>query len=210
MEKFVIAIARAFGSKGKAIGIALGDAFQIPCYDNQILDMASEQSGINESAFYKANERLRYASFRRFLTPTPHDYIASPSTRKFTSDDNLYNIEAQIIRELAANESCIIMGKAADVVLADRPGLVSVFITAPDDYCINEISLRMKVDEMEARKMVRKTNRYRRQYYEYYSHGQKWDDPTNYDLCINTAKTGKDAAVSLIHDYTVKKISALP
>ncbi|MGI6108155.1 MAG: AAA family ATPase [Lachnospiraceae bacterium] len=210
MQNFVIAIARPFGSKGKEIGVALGEAFGIPCYDNQILDMASQKSGINEAAFYETNEKLRYSAIHRFLVPTPHDYVADPHTKKFTSDDNLYHIEAQIIRDLAANESCVIMGKAADVVLADRSAVVSVFITAPEEFCVNEISRRMKVDEITAAKMVAKTNRYRRQYYEYYSHGQKWDDPRNYDLCVNTAKTGKDAAVRLIHDYTVAKISALP
>lgn len=206
MDKFVIAIARKFGSKGKQIGLALSEALGVPCYDNEILTMASEQSGINESAFYEANERLRYANLKRFLSASPRDYVVSPSSKQFTSDDNLYNIQAQIIKELAANESCIIMGKSANTILADRDGLVSVFVTAPEKYCINEISLRMKVDTAIATEMVRKTNHYRRQYCEYYSRGLKWDLPDNYDLCINTAKVDKDLAVKMIQDYTLAKI----
>ncbi len=207
MNNIVIAIARTFGSKGKQVGVALSEALGIPCYDNQILDMASQQSGINEAAFYNSNEKLRYASLKKLLVPTPRDYIVKPSSSKFISDDNLFNIQSEIIRNLADNESCIIMGKSAGYILAGRPNVVSVFITAPEADCVSEIASRMKVSEAEAVTMVRRTNRYRRQYCEYYSHGEKWDSPVYYDLCINTAKTGKEAAVRMILDYAREKAS---
>lgn len=209
MRNYVITIARGFGSNGKEIAVKLSEELGIPCYENQILSMASQQSGISESLFLDVNEKLRGNYLKKLLKPTPADYVVAPSNKKFLSDDNLFNIQAEIIRDLAATESCIIVGKSANDVLEGYPNVVTVFINASKDYCVKSIMHKMHVSQKEASKLVNNTNAYRSDYCKYYSGGKIWDSPTNYDLCINSEKVGKELAVKLIKNYTLAKIEKL-
>ena len=113
-KRFVITIARGFGSGGKEIGMNLSKELGIPCYDRQILTMASDQSGIDESIFVETNEKLRGKYIANFLRKVPVTGVLEPWEREFTSDVNVFNIQADIIRSLANTESCIIIGKCAD------------------------------------------------------------------------------------------------
>lgn len=148
MNNYVITIARGFGSGGKEIGTKLSEQLGIPCYEKQLLDMASEYSGINRQLFAEVDEKLRGSYIRNWLRKAPSNYVVEPSSKKFTSDVNLFNIQSEIIRELAKTESCIIIGKCADYVLQDRRNVVSVYIEAPRRDCVKSImceySLRIK------------------------------------------------------------------
>ena len=97
----MITIARGFGSGGKEIGTKLAGQLGIPCYEKQILKMASDYTGISEQLFAEVDEKLRGHSLMKRLLTTPSDYVVEPSDKKFTSDQNLYNIQARIIREMA-------------------------------------------------------------------------------------------------------------
>lgn len=207
MKNYVITIARGFGSHGKEIAVKLSEQLGIPCYDNQILSMASQQSGINESLFMDVNEKLRGSYIRKLLSPTPLTYAVEASDKNFISDVNLFNIQAEIIRELARSESCIILGKAANDVLADMPNVVSVYVNASKEFCISSIMKKMYVSEKEAAKLVHRTNKYRSDYFKFYSGGKDWESPLNYDLCINTEKTGTELAVKTIKDFTAAKLN---
>ena len=90
MQKFVITIARGFGSGGKEIGVKLGQRLGIPCYEQEILKMASESSGINEALFNLADEKVNKI---RGLRGVPFNYVVHPSDKRFTSDINLFNIQ---------------------------------------------------------------------------------------------------------------------
>ena len=89
MQKFVITIARGFGSGGKEIGVKLAERLGIPCYEQQILRMASESSGINEALFNLADEKIDIADKLKGL---PFHYVVEPSDKRFTSNNNLFNI----------------------------------------------------------------------------------------------------------------------
>lgn len=134
--------------------------------------------------------------------------VVSPSDKDFISDVNLFNIQAEIIRDLAASESIIVVGKCADYVLKDYAGLLSVFIGAPMDSCVESIAGKMKVDMKEAERLVRKTNKYRADYYKYYTKGQEWKDFLNYDMVLNSAKLGRDHCVDLIIEAAKVKFGA--
>ena len=114
MRNYVITIARGFGSGGKDIATRLGKELGIPCYERQILTMASEQSGIDESLFVEVDEKLRGSYLTKMLTKFPYSQVVEAHEKEFISDINLFNIQAQIIKELAKTESCIIIGKCAD------------------------------------------------------------------------------------------------
>ena len=201
MKNYVITIARGFGSGGKEIGTKLAERLGIPCYENQILDMASDQSGIGKHLFAEADEKVKGKNIARLLKISPIEKLAKPSERAFTSDNNLFNIQCEIIRELARTESCIIIGKCADYVLKEFDNVISVYIEAPRKECVESIVAKLQVTEPEAHELIAKTDKYRADYYAYYTKGGYWTNPVNYDLTLNSARVGRNKCVDLIEQY---------
>ena len=201
MNNYVVAIARSFGSGGKAIGTQLAAELGVPCYEKQLIDMASEYSGINKQLFAEVDERLRGSYAMKHLMKIPYTYVVEPSDKEFTSDINLFNIQSEIIRELAKTESFVVIGKCADYILRDEPNVISVFVDAPREDCIATVMDRMQVSESRAKELIHKTDKYRADYYKYYTRGRDWKDALNYDLMINSSKTGWDNCVKLIKEY---------
>jgi len=202
MKNYVITIARGFGSGGKEIGLKLSRELGIPCYWSQILSMASDFSGISKENFVQVDERLRGNNLLKLLKAAPNiDNIVEPTNSKFVSDDNLFSIQTKIIRELARTESCIILGKCANFVLRDFENVVSVYIEAPRAACVASVMEKLGVTEPEAHKMIAKTDRYRADYFKYYSGGRTWTDPVLYDITINTDRVGRGRSVTLIREY---------
>lgn len=203
----IITIARTFGSGGKSAAVELSRRFGIPCYENEILDMASEASGINREFFYASNEKVKGQFFRKMVNRTPKEILkVSPQDKDFLSDQSLFSYQTQLIRYLALNESCIIVGKCADYVLGDRKNVFRFFVDAPEEVCIEEIERRMLVDHDDAAKLVRKTNRYRSDYYRYYT-GHEWKDPDNYDLILNSDRIGRAQVADVIENYVRARFS---
>ncbi|MCR5250544.1 MAG: cytidylate kinase-like family protein [Lachnospiraceae bacterium] len=198
MKNVVITIARGFGSGGKEIGVILAEELGIPCYEKEILNMASDKSGISKALFEETDEKLKSSFLRKMLGSVPRNYKVEASDRKFTHDNNLFHIQSEVIEELAKTESCIIIGKCADYVLKDKKSVIRVYIDAPMSACIVSIVDRMGVEEMEAIRMINKTNKYRSDYYRYYTGGRKWGDPVYYDICLNSASWGRAKCVSIL------------
>lgn len=206
MKNYVITIARGFGSGGKEIGMKLAKRLGIPCYEDQILKMASDFSGISESLFYKANEKLNHSAYvLGYLKKVPFTSMAKPNTKEFVSDVNLFNIQKEIIIRLASSQSCIIIGKCADYILKDYPNVISIYIEAPRANCVASIKEKMGVTEDEAHKLIEKTDKYRADYYAYYTQGGYWTNPVNYDMTLNSARVGRDRCVDVIEDYMKRK-----
>lgn len=208
MDNFVITIARGFGSGGKSIALELSERMGIPCYENEILDMASDASGINKALFHETDERLRGSLFAKMLKGIPTKTILSPSEKDFVSDINLFNLQAQIIRSLALSQSCIIVGKCADHVLEYFDNVYRIYIDAPRDACVKSIVDKMCVSEQEANRLIAKTDKYRADYYKYYT-GKDWTNPTNYDLFINSDKVGRENCAELIELYVKFRMKEL-
>jgi cytidylate kinase len=209
MNNYVITIARGFGSGGKQVGLALSRDLGIPCFESQILTLASEYSGINKNRFVKVDEKLPLPfSFLPRLKDTPNtDHIVTPQDRKFTSAKNLFNIQTKIIRELAEKESCVIIGKCANYVLRDFNNVISVYIEAPRAYCLKNIMDKMGSTEEEAHRLISETDRYRAAYFKYYTKGRTWTDPVLYDMTLNSERIGIKKCVELIKEYIKIKFS---
>ena len=199
--KYVITIARGFGSGGKDIGMRLSRELGIPCYDRQILTMASDHSGIDESIFVENDEKLRGKYIANFLRKVPVTGVLEPSDRAFVSDVNVFNLQAEIIRTLASTESCIIIGKCADDILRERKNVISVYVEAPRNACVKSITEKMKVSPERAAKLIVSTDKYRANYYSYYTGGKKWNNPTNYDMVLNSDRIGREKCVEIIKEY---------
>ena len=207
MDNFVVTTARGFGSGGKQIGLALSKQLGIPCYESQILSMASNYSGINKDLFFQVDEKLRgYHLIKRLMKSANKDDIVEPTDKSFISDVNLYNIQAKIIKELAKQQSCIIIGKCANHLLRDYDNTVSVYIEAPRAFCVKNVIERLGVTEEEAHRMIYQTDRYRADYYKYYTGGETWTNPVLYDMTLNSDRMGMDKCTELIIQYLKIKL----
>lgn len=210
MDNYVLTIARGFGSGGKEIGSRLAKRLNIQCYESQILKMASDESGLNEALFQQADEKLdAYSLIKNYLRKIPFNEVAEPSDREFVSNENLFNIQSQIIRHLARSESCIIIGKCADYVLKDFSNVISVYIEAPREVCVESIVNKLGIREAEAHKLIEKTDKYRADYYRYYTKGGYWTNPVNYDLTLNSDRIGREKCVDVLEWYVKFKYPEL-
>ena len=206
MENFVVTFARGFGTGGKVIASQLAKDLGIHCYENRILTLASQLSGLDESLFSAVNEKMRESSgFSAFLKGLPRakNYIAR--NEKFVSDDRLFEYQSQIIRDLADKESCVIVGKCADYVLKGRPNVVSVYVEAPRAFCVERTMKNMGVTEAVAHATIERTDKFRADYYQYYTHGNYWTNPVNYDLTLNSERVGVENCVKVIEQYLIIK-----
>ncbi len=202
MENYVVTFARGFGSGGKEIASKLAAELGIHCYENRILTLASQLSGLDENLFAEVNEKIqKNGSFSSFLRGLPRSRQYISRNEKFVSDDTLFEYQRQIIENLANTESCCIVGKCADWVLRGRDNVVSVYIEAPRDFCVKRTVEHMGVTEETANATIEHTDKYRADYYAYYTHGNYWTNPVNYDMTLNSEKVGIEDCVKIIKEY---------
>ena len=200
MDNFVITIARQYGSGGAEMAKRLGERLGLHVYDKEILKMTSEESGIRESYFHLADEKAGNKLLYKIIKSLTPEKGAPSFGSDLTSADNLFRFQSEVIRKLAAEEDCIIMGRCADYVLEGMEGLVRVFIYADMDFREKRTIEKEYYAAKDAKKNIKRIDRERRDYFRYYT-GKEWEFPENYDLMINTAAIGTDGAVETIKNY---------
>lgn len=200
MDKFIITIARTYGSGGRTMGKMLAEELGIKYYDRELLRMASDESGINEALFGQADEKLNNPSLFRVGKKVYNGEVLPPDSGDFVSDDNLFNYQAKIIKQLAEKESCVIIGRCADHILREYPNAIRIFCYAPIDSCIERVQDVSGLNEKESRKKIQKIDKWRADYYKYYT-GHEWDDAKNYDMCINTASLSYQEILTIVESY---------
>ena len=142
-ELFVINIGRQLGSGGKDIGEIIARRLGIRLYDKELLTLAAQQSGLCPEFFEKADEKGARNVFSTMIA-----YLRSPfagdmgNVTNVLSNDALFKIQSDVIRDLAARESCIFVGRCADYILRDHPRRVDVFISADDEARIHRLRSR--------------------------------------------------------------------
>lgn len=200
MKNFVIAITRTCGSGGTTIGKMISNDYDINMYDRELLRLASEDSGINELLFLNVDEHVKKSLLYKVSKKVYQGELIPPESSDFTSNDNLFNYQAKVLRELAEKESYVVIGRCADYILKDKPNVFKIFIHACAEECIKHEMERLCMNEKDAAKHIKKMDKYRSEYY-YYHTGEKWEDPKNYDLSIDTSVLGFEKSVQLIRSY---------
>lgn len=185
MKNFVIAITRTCGSGGTTIAKMLAEDYQIDMYDRKLLRLASEDSGINEKLFAAADETTKKKPLFKAFKKVYNGELIPPESNDFTSNDNLFNYQAKVLRELTHRESFVVVGRAADHVLRDYPYLVRVFIHAPYEKCVAHEMDWMSISRKQAEAEIARMDAYRSAYYKYHT-GKEWEDVKNYDLSLDT------------------------
>ena len=195
---FAIAITRTCGSGGGSyIGKKIAKDYGIDVYDRKLLRLASEDSGINEKVFAKADENTRKTWLYRVSQKVYDGTMIPPESGNFLSDQNLFNYQSKVLRELLECESYVCIGRAADFVLRDKPNVLSVFIDAPYENRVAREMERQGLSRWEAVRYIDRLDKYRESYYKYHT-GRQWKKIENYDLCLDTTALGMDNCVELI------------
>lgn len=199
-NKVVITIARQYGSGGRTVGEMLSKDMGIHYYDKELIKLASEESGINERLFVNADEKIKMAKLFKMVKNIYTGQLIPPESDDFVSDKNLFNYQAKVIKNLAEEESCVIVGRCADYVLKDYDNVLSVFVHAPKDYCMEQAAKKVSMPSKELEKYIAKIDKRRADYYKFYT-GREWTDARNYDLCLDSSKLGFERCVEEIKAY---------
>ena len=200
MDNFVVTITRSCGSGGSIIANLLAKQLNIKVYDKELLKLASDDSGINERLFAMVDEDTKKSILYKVSKRVYNGELIPPESNDFTSNDNLFNYQAKVLKELAKENSYIVIGRGADYVLRDNKNVIKIFVHANNEECILREMKRLGMERKEAEEWINKTNIDRGIYYRYHT-GQKWRDAENYDLILNTSRFSYDECVEIIKMY---------
>ena len=200
MNEYVIAIGRQFGSGGRSIGEKLANKLGISFYDKELISIAAKESGVNPEIFEDVDEKAANSLLYSLSLGMYSFGNGFSAMGDLPVNDKLYLLQHQIIRDIAAKESCVIVGRCADYILGNNPKCVKIFIYANMEYRKEQSVKKHGIDAARAEHIINKTDKSRANYYSFYS-GQKWGMAENYDLCIDSSKLDEDKIVELITDY---------
>ena len=206
MENRVITIARSYGSGGRKMGKPLANELGYDYYDREILRIASDESGISEELFAKADESAARLPLFRIARQVYSGEVIPPDSDDFISNENLFRYQAKIIRELAATRNCVIVGRCANYILRGRDNVINVYVTAPVVDCVRRVMETDGLDLEEAEKKIRKTDKRRADYFRYFT-GRQWQDAGLYDLCLNTGHMSEQKCLSVVKAYMDARFS---
>ena len=190
MVKRIITISREFGSGGRFIGEEVAKKLGIVYYDKNIIGQIAEKSGLSPEYIQENAE----------LSPKKGLFAYAFSGRDITGksvEDMVYEVQRNIILELAEKEPCVIIGRNADYILKDRDDVLNVFIHGDMPEKIKRITGLYNVKEKEAVKMMADTDKRRRTNYNFYT-DQNWGKASNYTLCLNSSQLGYDRCEMII------------
>lgn len=191
----VLTIAREYGSGGHLLGEMLSRRLGIKLYDKEFIHLAAEESGIDED-YIRRNEQSIPSFWLKCILAAGSERSRE---RSLSPDDVLFVAESNIIRQLAAQGPCIIVGRCADYVLQNHPNLIKVFCYADAESLCRRCTQEYGIPADKAKTEIARINRNRGTHYGYYT-GERWGDPHRYDLALNTGSLGLQTACDLVAD----------
>ena len=200
MERnLIITISRQYGSGGRIIGKKLAEQLEIPFYDNELINLAAEKTGLSKECFKDAESVSTSNLLLSLSTLTP-----TVDTYGLPLNEKIFLVQSQVIKEVADQGSCVIVGRSADYVLSENPNCINVFIYADLKDRVKRAVELYGLDAKNAKNAVIKTDKKRAGYYNYFT-GKKWGRLENYDLAINTSKITLDDVVEILKLYVEKR-----
>ena len=199
MDK-IITISRQYGSGGREIGQKIAEHYGIPFYDNELITRAAKESGFAEETFARAEDKatnsLLYSLAMGINVYGNQDF----GFGGLSLDDRIFLAQSDVIRKVAEEGPCVIVGRCADYVLKERDDVCNIFIQAAMSYKINRAVKEYGIEEKSAADVIIKNDKRRSNYYNYHV-GEKWTNLNNYDLVIRSDLQGIERAVSAICTY---------
>mgnify|MGYP004686345567 FL=1 len=188
MKQGMITISREFGSGGRTIGKAVARTLGIPCYDAELITEMAKQSGFAEDYVREAGE---YA---------PGGLLNSMFTSRAggpTNEDILWQIQCNMVAQLAKKGPCVIVGRCGDYILRDRPDVLKVFVHADMAFRAKRIVEVYGQREESPEQRLKEKDKRRSTYYRFYT-GRKWGQLDTYDLMLNSGVLGIEKCTELI------------
>ena len=191
----VITISRQYGSGGRLIGEMLAKQMGVPFYDNELINRAAEQTGLSKECFCDAestslgNLLLSLTS----LTPGSQNY-------GLPLNEKIFLFQSQVIKDVAAEGPCVIVGRCAEYVLHDNPNCINIFVHAELEDRVKRAVETYGLPEKDAEATVVKTDKRRANYYNYFT-GKKWGRAENYDLVFNSSRISLEDITKIIRTY---------
>ena len=191
----VITVGRQYGSGGREIGTMLAEKLGIAYYDDMLLKEAAKESGLCEELFHSFDERPK--SFLYSIAMDPYSFSMNSVTARGNIEQQVYLATYETIKKLADKGPCVLIGRCADYALKDRDDVINIFITAPLENRIERVARRNDIPLEEAKDRIKKTDKSRASYYNYYS-SKDWGEAKSYDLCIDSSLLGIEGTVALL------------
>lgn len=197
MNNFVIVIGREYGSGGRRIGKMLAESLGVNYYDKTLLSEAARKLGYSPEIFERKDEK-RPSLIRSILSFTYGAQTANLDGAPM-SDEKIYEFQSRVIRDICERESCVIVGRTADYIMRDHPGLVSLFVHAPIEERARAIMRRGETDsEDEAREIATRCDSHRSSFYNYYTNREGWGRARNYHLTFDSSRMPDDAIIAAV------------
>jgi putative MATE family efflux protein len=192
-KHIVITISREYGSGGRYVGRLIADKLGIKLYDKDFIIKIAESTGFSEE-YIENNEQKRSV-----LDVLNNGYYSG-----MNNSDELFVKESEMIKQIADEESCVIIGRCSDFILKDKENVVKVFIYSDMENKIKRAKEFYDMDEKKARKEIERIDKVRANHYKYYTE-KNWKDSSNYDICINSDNLGVEKTADLICKFVEEK-----
>ena len=194
MEKKIITISREFGSGGRTIGRLIAEKLNIPFYDKELVDHIALESGFAPKFVEEHGEHSPGGSvFAYAFAPQGVPGIMNG----LSTADFLWNVQCNVILQLAEKGPCVIVGRNADYILKDRNDALHIFTSADTAFRTNRIVKRYGESDKSPEARLNEKDKRRRVNYQHYT-GRTWGMSQNYDLCLDTSTLGIDQCVDII------------
>jgi cytidylate kinase len=204
MKKIIVTISREFGSGGRTVGFLLAEQLGFKFYDKAVILIAAEKTGISPELMENV-ESSAAASFMYNLSQASYAPNMQIISYDSTPNGEVFAAQSEVIREIAAQESAVIIGCCADFILKDEPGLVSVYLHAKTEDKFRRLTDSYGLSQKEAKEQLKKVDKGRDVYYRTFT-GEERGNAGNFDLYINTSRTGIEGAVAAIKALVLAKM----
>lgn len=196
--KKLVTISREYGSGGRIIGRLVAEKLGIPFYDKEILDLAAKQSGLSREVVEA--EELRAKNSFSYSLASAMNFGESIISDMASINEKLFVAQYDVVHQIAEEGEGVIIGRCADYILKDLPGVTNVFIYGEKEDRIRRSIESYGVDPKQAEEVVKSYDKARANYYHYHT-SQKWGEFSNYNLAINSSYISDEAAADLIVEY---------
>ena len=197
MANTIITVGRQYGSGGRYVAKLLAEKLEIPFYDKELLAEVAKDSGICQNLLEEHDEKNARNFLFSLMSGTQPLGDSSSMYMDMPLNHRIFLAQFDTIRRIAGEGPCVIVGRCADYVLRDQDNVLNVFIKADQEERIRRIVEYYGVDPLKAEEQLRKSDKQRASYYNYYATGT-WGSVENYDLCVDTGALGIMGAVELI------------
>lgn len=196
MQKRIVTISREFGSGGKTIGKEVAEKLGYKFYDAQVIDKVVKESGLSREIVERYDE---YATYKNSLLYTIAITAGGNGYNGMSFASQVQIAQANVIKEIAEEGNCVIIGRGADYILRDREDCLHVFIRADMDFRAKRVVSLYGETGKKAEDRIKDKDTRRRVYYRSFTM-REWGDLANYDLMLNSARIGIDKCADIICD----------